>query len=353
MNIYILPSANKNNLYIELLINYLGKKSNDLVVQQASHDNLWSVLWDIFRYHKTEKNIIHIQWSTILYGSKYAIKSIISLKANLILRLFWKAFFKTKFVWTVHNFTAHDYNHKTIDKIGRWFILFISDVIIVQQKKTLDSYRQKYPNKRIKYIPHGNYIDVYGPIIPRDYPLRESYGFEINDIVLLSFGAIKKYKLNEKIIDSVIEARKVNPKIKLLIIGKGDSDYVNGLQDLSKNEPGIVVVNSFVSNFDIPKYLSLANYSVFYYDKSEMTSGGIVLSLSYGVPVIARDIPGAEMVTIQSGILFDDESQLKEILTNLRSTSEISNSTDDIISSVKNDSWDLVASDLWDIYRNI
>jgi glycosyltransferase involved in cell wall biosynthesis len=128
---------------------------------------------------------------------------------------------------------------------------------------------------------------------------------------------------------------------------------VNGLQDLSKNEPGIVVVNSFVSNFDIPKYLSLANYSVFYYDKSEMTSGGIVLSLSYGVPVIARDIPGAEMVTIQSGILFDDESQLKEILTNLTSTSEISNSTDDIISSVKNDSWDLVASDLWDIYRNI
>jgi glycosyltransferase involved in cell wall biosynthesis len=226
-------------------------------------------------------------------------------------------------------------------------------VIVVQQKKTLDSYRQKYPNKKIKYIPHGNYIDVYGPILPRDYPLREFYGFETNDIVLLSFGAIKNYKFNEKIIDSVIEVRKINPKIKLLVIGKGDLDYVNSMKESTKNDPGIVVVNSFVSNDDIPKYLSLANYSIFYYDQSEMTSGGIILSLSYGVPVIARDIPGAEMITNKSGLIFTDADQLKDILLNLEYLGTSCNFKDDIIGSVVKDSWDHVSLSLSEIYKTI
>lgn len=354
MNIYILPSKNKNNIYIELLASYLKRADSCLNVCRIKDDNPLSVFFDIVSRRKShEKNIVHIQWSTILYGSAFALKSLVSLVINTVVAIILKIFYKTRFVWTVHNFYAHDYNHPIIDRIGRASVLFVSNAIVTQQEKTFRDYKNRYPNKNIQYIPHGNYIDAYGPIIERDHKLRESFGFDRNDIVLISLGAIKRYKLNEKIIESVIKARRHNLKIKLLIVGKGENDYVDFLKDMVKGNNGVVVTNYFVKNEDIPKYLSIADYSIFYYDQSEMTSGGIILSLSYGVPVISRNIPGAEMITGKSGLIFNDDDQLGEILSNIKLLDKSYNSKDDIIESVRNNSWDRVASNLLEIYKNI
>jgi glycosyltransferase involved in cell wall biosynthesis len=181
----------------------------------------------------------------------------------------------------------------------------------------------------------------------------ENLGFEKNDIVLISLGAIKRYKLNEKIIKSVIKARKINSKIKLIVIGKGEDDYVDSLRDMVQGDNGVMVVNSFVKNEDIPKYLSMADYSVFYYDQSEMTSGGIILSLSYGVPVISRNIPGAEMVTKKSGYIFSNDTQLVDVISNLEPLGQFGGSKNDIIGTVRDNNWDRTSARLLEIYKNI
>jgi hypothetical protein len=173
MNIYILPSRNRNNIYIQLLVDHLKRVDDSLNICQTKNDNLSSVFSSIVsNRNNKEKNIVHIQWSTILYGSSFVMKSLASLIINILIAIILKVFFNTKFVWTVHNFYAHDNSYQFIDRIGRRLVVFISDAIVTQQEITFKDYKNKYPNKNIEYIPHGNYIDAYGPILERDNKLR-------------------------------------------------------------------------------------------------------------------------------------------------------------------------------------
>lgn len=275
IHLLFIPQSNKNNKYIELLLNNLPFDS---------------------KFVRGDINIIHIHWSTALYGSKYALKSIYLIIKSLFIYVYLKLKYNVKIVWTLHNNFAHDYPHPWIDAIGRKLLRRFADKIIVQQKIT----------KGDVYIPHVNYIDAYGPKIPRDQELRRSLGVKDGEILLLSLGAQAPYKMNEKIIEAVLKTK----NIKLLIIGKGKTDYV-------ENEK-IIVKNEYVKDADIPRYLSIADYSVFYYDASEMTSGGMILSLSYGLPVITRNIAAAEIITSENGLVYRSFDELVSILQTLK-----------------------------------
>lgn len=259
---------------------------------------------------KGSTNIIHIHWPTVLYGSRFFLRSLFLLAKNLFLLCILKYIYKIKIVWTVHNFFAHDYPHPMIDKIGQRIVFLFADLIIVQQKNTLENYSKKYPKKNIKFVPHGNFIDVYGPRVERDVYLRKLFGFTDEDVVLLSLGVIAPYKINEKIIDSVDPTSKT----KLLICGKGKQEYIAQLKNHSTGNKNVIIKDGFIPDEEIPRYLSIADYSVFYYDQSEMTSGGIINSLSYGVPVITRDIPASEIISSKNGFVFRDQDELKKIL---------------------------------------
>jgi len=276
IHLLFIPQSNKNNKYIELLLHNLPFDS---------------------KFVRGDINIIHIHWPTALYGSKYALKSIYLIIKNLFVYAYLKLKYDVKIVWTLHNNFAHDYPHPWIDRLGMKILKKLTDKVITQQKCT----------KGDVYIPHVNYIDAYGPKIPRDQELRKSLGVKDGEILLLSLGAQAPYKMNEKIIEAVLKTK----NIKLLIIGKGKTNNV-------ENER-IIIKNQFVDDVDIPRYLSIADFSIFYYDASEMTSGGMILSLSYGLPVITRNIAAAEIITRENGLVYRSFDELVSILQTLKS----------------------------------
>ncbi len=311
INIFLLPATNKNNKYIDLFSSSLKAADGNICIYSLEQDNLMKIFPLLSSTDlKGAQNIIHIHWPTVLYGSRFFLKSLFLLAKNFFLLCIFKYIYKMKIVWTVHNFFAHDYPHPTIDKMGQCMVRFFADLITVQQKNTLENYIGKYPNKNIQFVPHGNFIGAYGPRVERDTDFRRSFGFADQDIVLLSLGAVSPYKLNEKIIDAI------NPEsnIKLLICGKGKKEYVEQLKKYAEGNKNVVIKEGFVPDEEIPRYLSIADYSVFYYDKSEMTSGGIIHSLSYGVPVVTRDIPASEIISDINGFIFKDQDGLKKIL---------------------------------------
>ena len=356
ITVFIFPSKNKNNKYINLLTDSIRNSGLNIRVPNLKKDNIFRILYFIcFNKIPAGKNIIHIQWSTVLYGSRFAVKSVSMLFFNIMIILMAKKILKIKIIWTVHNFFAHDYPHPILDRAGRKLLRYISDTIIVQQKSTLSNYNKKYPLKNVKYIPHGNYIDAYGPIKLRDQTFRRSFGFKDGDIVLLSFGVIAPYKLNESIIRFVTSFRKKFPRIKLLIVGKGKNEYIEYLQKIVADDDGIFIRNLFVPDHEVSKYLSIADYSIFYYDDSEMTSGGIILSLSYGIPVISRDIPGAEMIDDHSGLVFHNEEGLKNAINDIVEGRFEKKNSDYIIDSVRDreSDWKSIAIELSEIYRQL
>lgn len=289
MNIKWVPYQNKNNKYIEILLKALDISGNN-------------------SFKRGERNILHIHW--------YAPKKI-------FYYIFLKFYYNAKIVWTLHNNFAHDYRHPRVDKIVRAILLFFTDAVIIQQKRAV------VRHKNVFYVPHVHYVGVYGP-------RREKMATPF--INLLSLGAIAPYKRNEKLIEAVRDL-----PVRLLIIGKGDPDYVATL----KAYPNVEIRNEFVPDHEISKYLAQADYSIFYYDDSELTSGGLILSLSYNVPVIIRKIPCAEIVTDELGYVYETDEELRHILEHLEKPGER-----DTIHSVIENSPEYTANKLKDIYES-
>ncbi len=287
MNIKWIPSHNKNNKYIEILLKALDISGDD-------------------SFKRGEKNILHIHW--------YAPKKI-------FYYIFLKFYYNAKIVWTLHNNFAHDYKYPRIDKIVRAILLFFTDAVIIQQKSAA------VRHKNVFYIPHVHYVGAYGP-------RREKVATPF--INLLSLGAIAPYKRNEKLIEAVKDL-----PVRLLIIGKGKPEYVDSLG----THPNVEIKNTFVPDHEISKYLSQTDYSIFYYDDSELTSGGLVLSLSYNVPVIVRNLPCAEIVTEKVGFVYETDEELRHILEHLEKPDER-----DTIHSVIENSPEYIATRLKHVY---
>lgn len=352
IRLFLFPSFNRNNKYIELLTTAL-RQYPQIEQVPLSSTTLWGVLC-FLRKHNTPyvKNILHIQWSTVLYGSRFFLKSLGLLMVHVVLLAVFKSWYRGKVVWTVHNAAAHDYPHARMDRLGRWILLTAADCIIVQQRTTLQSYRQRYPTSNLHYIPHGNYVGAYGPLVARDQVLRDAYGFKKEDVVLLSLGAIAPYKRNSDIIDIVLTAQKRRSDLKLLIIGKGTEAHVADLMSRIPLGSGIVIRNEFVPDAEIPRYIAMADYAIFYYDDSEMTSGGLVLALSYGLPVIARNIAATEVIHSGNGRVGANKEELILLVQQLSATNTAAHRSA-IIAGTKEQDWRQTTKMLVDLYNQL
>jgi len=240
-----------------------------------------------------------------------------------------------KIVWTKHNYYPHDSRWIWLDKIGQKVIFNLANAVTVHQKNEVKG-------KKIFYIPHGNYIDAYGPM-----KNKETKG---GNAVLLSLGAIKPYKKIDNVIKAFDKAGADNAE--LLIAGKCDEGYGKKLKKLIGNNANIKLDCHFVPDDQIPEHLANADYSIFWYDDSVLTSGGIILSLSYGIPVIARNIPAADLIRDnENGFLFDNEKELEEIIRRLASVSEFDRNK--VQNTVRHLGWPEISDEFLKLYHSL
>ena len=268
---------------------------------------------------RSSKRIIVVHWATELYGSRYALKSIVLLIVNMFSLFLLKTLCACTVVHVVHNNAAHDYPHPHIDKLGQRLLMAIADVLVAQQKETEQHLVATYPHKKVVYIPHTNFVGAYGQPLVRTQELRARFGFAADDIVLLSFGSVRPYKKIERFID-MLAAQGANRdlRIKLWIVGKGDKTYIDKLQKRAEGFDWVRIDEGFVKDAELPAYFAAADYALFYFDESELTSGSLLLALSYGLPVITRAIAGAEQVRAGiNGYLFTNDNELTRILASL------------------------------------
>jgi len=348
--VYPFPSASKHNKYIELLYGSVEKVKNPrAVIKIKKYKGLMPVVANVFNFRK-DKHIVHIHWENILYGSHYFLKSMAFICFNFSILLVLKTLFNVSVVWTMHNLAGHDYPWPFIDKIGRKLMFSISDAIIIQQKETARCLAQSNPNKKIVFLPHGNYINSYGPIAQDQDSVRASMGINKGDLVLLSLGIVKPYKKIECIMEVIKELENSNvSQAKLAIAGSSNSSYGENIRKSAGDSKSIVFDNKFIPDQEIPAYLRMADYSIFWYDNTVLTSGGIILSLSYGVPVIARNIEAAELIESgKNGFKFSDKNELKKLILELITRPRLDNQ--EVMDSVKDLGWDKIASYLVDLY---
>lgn len=344
--VYPFPYSSRNNKYVSLLYSNLGQITDGFGYEIVNCDNKFFKLLKLSSQSKKfHKNIIHIHWINSIYGSKFLFKSIFLMVLNFSMLVFLKKFKKFKIIWTKHNYFSHDFAYPFIDKIGRRIMLSLADKVIIQQKSEYE--KIKHDHKFI-FIPHGNYINAYGPI-GNGSGIRSKFGVGNDEILIMSLGILKPYKKIENIIKAFRKSS--NPKLKLLIVGQSSESYAQVLGNEAKGADNIILHFNFVGDKEIPDYFAAADFSVFWYDDSVLTSGGIILSFSYGTPVISRDMPASELIKDKgNGFIYNKESSLVAIFNGLNHGQF---DREKIIASVEDLKWDSIAKKLADEFSKI
>ncbi len=158
---------------------------------------------------------------------------------------------------------------------------------------------------KLHVIPHGNYIEFI-PVVTPTSLLQKEIHFDKNYKYLLFFGQIKRVKGLDILIKSLPYLK---GKFKLIIAGlphRDNFEYYNQLIDDLKVSDMVVKIIRFISDDERDYLFKNADALMLPYRKIYQ-SGVMLLSMSYGLPVVASDLSAnKEIIDNSNGVLFED-----------------------------------------------
>jgi glycosyltransferase involved in cell wall biosynthesis len=119
---------------------------------------------------------------------------------------------------------------------------------------------------------------------------------------------LRPYKGIERLIEEWRNVASLHPGDTLVIAGKSqDAGYLARLTALAADSHGIQIREGFVPDSEVPVYFSAADLVVLPFSAT-LTSGSLLLAMSYGKPVIApRFETIAETLGAAGDLLYDPE----------------------------------------------
>jgi glycosyltransferase involved in cell wall biosynthesis len=245
---------------------------------------------------------------------------------DLVIFDWWNPFFgmcyyfiskliKAKKLFITENVISHEgrFVDKSLTKIG----LKNSDAFLVLSDVVEDEVKNYSGNKPV----YKSALPVYDCYNMNNDVDKEKFktelGFNKDDIILLFFGYVRKYKGLNVLIDAFKKVNEIHPETKLLIVGEfydSSEKYHNQIQQLGLNDK-IKIVERFVANEEVGNYYAVSNLVVLPY-LSATQSG--VLNISYGFqkPVVVTGVGGLAQDVIEDSTGFicepDNPVSLKE-----------------------------------------
>jgi len=212
-----------------------------------------------------------------------------------------------KVVWTIHNLFDHEGKYKKLELYTRRSLASIVDKILplsnVAKELVFKHYKIKTPGK-VQVIPHGHYIDYYPNHVTKK-EAREKLKISDNQPVFLFFGMIRPYKGIERLIEV---AKSPQFSGRFIIAGKAlKNEYLKELKEKCTNLSNINFYTGYVDDNDIQTYMNAADYVVFPF-RNILSSGSVILAMSFKKPVIAPEMGALPEILPEEGVLFFDGS---------------------------------------------
>lgn len=177
----------------------------------------------------------------------------------------------------------------------------MADRVIAQSKTAEKELRAllDVPEHRIDVIPHGSYLPFVGEA-PARGEARARLGLPQGAKVLLFFGQIKAVKGLDLLIVALPRVLREHPETVLLVAGKAWKDdlrrYRKQIEALGISE-SCVLHTRYIPDAEVAAYYAASDAVVLPYRRIYQ-SGVLLMSMSYGKPVVASDLPGmAEAIT--------------------------------------------------------
>lgn len=308
MKIVFDPTKSNTNAYVNLITSALEKNG----ISTYSMNEVFKD-WSLF----SSIAIVHLNWfenvnSIAEFGKKVS--------KLLLFILFGK-----KIVWTFHNKQPHKQSFgKLSSLLMKWLAKYTSNIVIHSciSEDILVRYYGNQVRTKIVYVPHPNYIDVYGPS-----KLSECEASTSDHLSLLFVGAVKPYKNIELLIEAIKDS---NPKeVHLTIVGKpSTSEYQAKIESMVAGMSNVVLRLAFVNDEDLGSLIARHDLLALPYNKeSSLNSGSVILAFSYGRTVMCPNIGTLLDFEDASNIMgydYDDaDSHLQAIKNSLQKAIEI------------------------------
>ena len=232
-------------------------------------------------------DIIHLHWQhSFLLVPKSRIKTIIK-SLVFIFELLLTKTIGIKIVWTVHNLKKHEDIHRDLEKRFTRILARLTDVIIAHCKTAKSEICRELDIRerdKVVVIPHGTYLDYYPNTVSQE-EARKQLNFSPSDMTYLFLGEVRYYKGVLELIDTFQKLEAANAK--LIIAGKPhDTEIAAEVLQRANNNRKIITTLKFISNDELQIYINASDIMIFPY-QDILTSGGIVLAMSFGKPIIA------------------------------------------------------------------
>lgn len=258
-------------------------------------------------------DVVHHHWVPAL---TYAPRSLFYIYRNFA-RIERLTSSGVRLIWTVHNLYPHNSKHQSLDLYYARRLARLSSALIFHseaaRERVLQTYQVAAPATAVIF--HGNFIGQYpDSISPVEARLR--LGIAQDDVVFCLLGTIRENKGLKQLLEAFREVAR--PGVKLLIAGSVATEQVRkwlfAQQTLSS---GVLVYPEFVPDEDLQIYLRAADVMAFPYTRF-LTSGALVLAMSFGKPCLAPNVGMINEYTGREGAFLYEEGVVNALVDALR-----------------------------------
>ncbi len=290
LHVLMMPDYRKDNPYQTLLAEALEHQNVRVFFPWGYRRVL-----PLFRM-ATEKQsfyqVLHLHWLTpYIKGESWLVRLIYVLKFWLDVLMVKGA--GVRVVWTVHNQLSHDTQFPRLELWLHRVMTKLADQLIVHHAYARDYVADTYGGDRSKIaiIPHGHYRSIYPPAIDQ-LEARRRLGLPQTGLIYLNFGMLRPYKGIERLLQVWKENQDLFADHTLLIAGQAcDEIYQQKLDRLATDSKGVILHPKFIEEDQVHLYFSAADLVVLPFEKV-LTSGTLLLAMSYGKPIIAPRFKG-------------------------------------------------------------
>ncbi len=214
-------------------------------------------------------------------------------------------------IWTCHNLHNHKASYLWLEKFALRRSVRLFDRIIVHHDSAVDQVIEQFGlsdcREKITIIEHANFINDYPTFFDRE-SARQQLGLPKDEVILLMFGQLRASKGIDRLISAFKRLNLLESRIRLLLVGSASGEFRANLEALSKSDSRIDLRMGYVENEMVQAYHAAADIAVLPY-RSGLTSGALVLSMGFSLPIVCADCGDARRdIAGRGGIVLEDAS---------------------------------------------
>lgn len=259
--------------------------------------------------------VIHLHWVNALVDPIVWCKNPIKRYVKLLILatdILWARMRRRRIIWTVHNLVSHESKNPEVEIQARRLVAKNCSHILVHSASALQLLERTYQvdiSCKVTVAPHGNYDGCYPVTLGNVERLGKQWNVEPDDVVILFFGAIRRYKGVERLINAFRSVGR--EKLKLVIAGNcSDHLFSQHIISAATEDSRIIPAIRFIPEEDVGALFSLADIVALPFERT-LTSGSATLACTMGkallVPEEARVF---DFLNDENTIFFDTDDRL-------------------------------------------